>query len=58
MDTFSFDIKMTVFRSMVRQSMDFYTFYQKVCFVVCAETRLAFFLFFDETMCKFLVLLP
>ena len=50
MDTFSFDLKISFYG---QTKYGFYIFYQRVCFVVCAETRLAFFLFLMRQCASF-----
>ena len=54
MDIYSFDLKMTVVRSMVRDKVwIFRFFYHKVCFVLCPETRLGFFFLLKRQCASF-----
>ena len=57
-DIYSFDLKMVVFRSMVRDKVWFLTFLTEGIHRCMCRNKARIFLFFEETMCKFPVVLP
>ena len=58
MDIYSFDLKMVVFRSMVRDKLWIITFSIRKYALFYALNQGKDFSFFEETMCKFPVLWP
>ena len=58
MDIYSFDLKMVVFRSMVRDKVWIFAFFIRKYASFCALKQGKDFSYFEETMCKFPVLWP